>query len=220
MLQQECKLCLCRQAKPALQQSAFFTLKEDMKRISLVNIAHDLIKGILRPGDIAIDATIGNGHDTVFLAEQIAPSGHVYGFDIQQAAINSTQDKFRQALLSDCLTLIHASHADMNDKIPEHLHGKIRVIMFNLGYLPGGDKSVITLTGSTLTALTVAAQILAGNGIITLLAYPGHQGGDQETDQVKNWCEQLDTKQFEVGTIFSTEHKDTAPRLFVIRKLR
>lgn len=190
-----------------------------MKRISLVNTAHDLIRDILHPGDIAIDATVGNGHDTLFLAEQIAPSGRVYGFDIQQAAIDSTREKFRQTQLSDCLTLLHASHADMNEKIPAHHHGKIKAIMFNLGYLPGGNKSVITLTDSTLTALTVAARILTGNGIITLLAYPGHHGGDLETDQVKNWCEQLDTKQFAVSTIYSTEHKDSAPRLFVIRKL-
>lgn len=189
-----------------------------MKRISLVNTAHDLIRDILHPGDIAIDATIGNGHDTLFLAEQVGPSGHVYGFDIQQVAIDSTREKFRQAHLSDCLTLIHASHAGMADKIPAHDHGKIRAIMFNLGYLPGGDKSVITLTDSTLAALTIASRILACNGIITLLAYPGHQGGDLETVQVKNWCEQLDTQQFEVSTIYSTEHKDIAPRLFVIRK--
>ncbi len=191
-----------------------------MKRISLVNTAHDMIRDILRPGDIAIDATVGNGHDTLFLAEQVGPSGQVYGFDIQQAAIDSTLEKLRQAQRSDCLTLIHASHADMSEKIPVQLHGKIKAIMFNLGYLPGGDKSVITQTDSTLTALTVAARILAVNGIITLLAYPGHQGGDLETDQVKNWCEQLDTQQFEVCTIYSTEHKDTAPRLFVILKQR
>jgi tRNA1(Val) A37 N6-methylase TrmN6 len=190
-----------------------------MKRISLVNVAHDLIRDILHPGDIAIDATVGNGHDTLFLAEQTGASGKVYGFDIQQVAIDSTQEKFQQSPL-ECLTLIHASHADMDIKIPEHHHEKIRVIMFNLGYLPGGDKSIITLPDSTLTALTIASRILSPNGIITLLAYPGHQGGDLETDQVKSWCEQLDTEQFEVNTIYSTEHKDTAPRLFVIRKLR
>jgi len=191
-----------------------------MKRISLVNAAHDLIRDILHPGDIAIDATVGNGHDTVFLAEQVGPSGHVYGFDIQQAAIDSTLEKFRQARSPECLTLIHASHADMDERIPTYHHGKVRAIMFNLGYLPGGDKSVITLTDSTLAALTDASRILAVEGIVTLLAYPGHQGGDLETGQVKNWCEQQDTRQFEVSTIYSTEHKDTAPRLFVIRKLR
>jgi hypothetical protein len=190
-----------------------------MKRISLLNTAHDLIRDILHPGDIAIDATVGNGHDTVFLAEQVSPSGQVYGFDIQQAAIDSTREKFRQASTLDCLTLIHASHADLSDKIPPDLHGRINAIMFNLGYLPGGDKSVITQTDSTLTALTVAARILAVNGIITLLAYPGHPGGDQETDRVKIWCEQLNPDQFNVSTLYSTEHKESAPRLFVIRKL-
>jgi hypothetical protein len=190
-----------------------------MKRSSLVNTAHDLIRDILRPGDIAIDATVGNGHDTAFLAEQVGTAGQVYGFDIQQAAIDSTREKFRKNGRPDCLTLFQASHADLNDKIPAHLHGKIKAFMFNLGYLPGGDKNVITLTESTLAALTAAARILAVNGIITLLAYPGHQGGDLETDQVKNWCGQLDARQFGVRTIYSSEHKDTAPRLFVIRKL-
>lgn len=190
-----------------------------MKRISLVKEAHDLIRDNLHPGDIAIDATVGNGHDTVFLAEQVGASGRVYGFDIQQAAIDSTREKFRQAYAMECLTLIHASHALMAEKIPAHYHGKISVIMFNLGYLPGGDKSIITQTDSTLTALTIASRILSPNGIITLLAYPGHQGGDQETDQVKIWCEQLNPDQFNVSTLYSTEHKDSAPRLFVIRKI-
>ena len=190
-----------------------------MKRISLVNAAHDLVRDILRPGDIAIDATVGNGHDTVFLAGQVGPFGQVYGFDIQQAAIDSTREKFGKTGLSNCLTLIHASHADMDNKIPVQLHGKISVIMFNLGYLPGSDKNVITQTDSTLAALTVAKRILAVSGIITLLAYPGHLGGEQETDQVEKWCSHLDTRQFEISTIYSTEHKDSAPRLFVIRKL-
>jgi hypothetical protein len=92
--------------------------------------------------------------------------------------------------------------------------------MFNLGYLPGGDKSVITLTESTLTALTIASRILARDGILTVLAYPGHPGGDSETNQVQCWCEQLNSNQFTVDTFYSTEHKDSAPRLFVLRKLR
>ena len=191
-----------------------------MQPISLVNVAHNLIRGVLHPGAIVIDATVGNGHDTLFLAEQIGSSGRIYGFDIQQAAIDSTRAKFQQTHTPECLTLIHASHAAMDEEVPTQYHGKINAIMFNLGYLPGGDKSVITQTDSTLTALSIASRILSPNGIITLLAYPGHQGGDQETDQVKNWCEQLNPNQINVTTIYSTEHKDSAPRLFVICKLR
>ena len=198
-----------------------------MRRISLVNVAHKLIKDKLHPGDIAIDATVGNGHDTVFLVEKVSPSGRVYGFDIQQAALDSTWAKLQsgcragEKVYSDTflLTLIHASHADMAEKIPAQFHGKISAIMFNLGYLPGGDKNITTRTESTLTALAIASRMLSSNGILTILAYPGHQGGDQESIAVKNWCEQLDEKQFGVRIIYSTEDKVSAPRLYVVDKL-
>ncbi|MGZ8184998.1 MAG: class I SAM-dependent methyltransferase [Methylobacter sp.] len=190
-----------------------------MQRISLVNIAHNLIKENLRPGDIAIDATVGNGHDTLFLAEQISPAGLVYGFDIQQTAIESTRVKSRQANFPECLALIHASHAEMAEKIPARHHGKINACMFNLGYLPGGDKSIITRTESTLTALTVAVRLLSAQAIMTIIAYPGHAGGDQETTQVKNWCEQLSPEQFKISIIYGHEPKDSDPRLFLIRKM-
>jgi predicted methyltransferase len=189
-----------------------------MQRISLVNVAHNLIRDALHPGDISIDATVGNGHDTLFLVEQVSPLGRVFGFEIQQAAIESTKKKFQQKHSLECLTLIQASHADMGDKIPAHYHGNINAIMFNLGYLPGGDKSIITRTDSTVTALNSACRMLSSNGIITVMAYPGHQGGDLETDQVKNWCEQLDEDQFKISIIYSSENKESAPRLFVILK--
>ena len=189
-----------------------------MQRISLVNVAHNLINEVLHPGDIAIDATVGNGYDTLFLAKQVGSSGEVFGFDIQQAAIESTKEKFRQTHCPVCLTLTQASHADMSDKIPFRHHGNIRAIMFNLGYLPGGDKCIITRTDSTITALNCACRMLSGNGIITVLAYPGHQGGDLETDQVKSWCEHLDKDQFKISIVYSSDNKDSAPRLFVIKK--
>ena len=191
-----------------------------MSRISLVNIAHNLIRDVLHPGALVIDATVGNGHDTLFLAEQIGPSGWIYGFDIQQAAIDSTREKFQQAHIPESLTLIHASHADMDEKIPRQHCGKISVIMFNLGYLPGGNKRIITQTDSTLLALNSASRLLKTEGLITILAYPGHVDGDQETEQVKNWCEQLNPDQFNVRTIYGTEQKESAPRLFVVSKRR
>jgi len=189
-----------------------------MQRISLVNTAHTLIKEVLHTGDIAIDATVGNGHDTLFLLEQVSPSGQVFGFDIQQAAIESTQEKSLQIPHPECLTLVHASHADMANRIPVHHHGDISVIMFNLGYLPGGDKTIITCSDSTITALQSASQLVSSQGIITIMAYPGHSGGDLETAQVKNWCNQLDDKHFKSSIIYSSENKASAPILFVVQK--
>jgi hypothetical protein len=90
--------------------------------------------------------------------------------------------------------------------------------MFNLGYLPGADKSVITQIDSTLAALNAACRLLAPRAVITVLAYPGHAGGDLETEQLAAWCRQLDETRFNSEVILSSHDKPSAPRLFVIRK--
>jgi hypothetical protein len=187
--------------------------------LSLTQQTHSILQAHLRDGDLAIDATAGNGHDTLFLAKQVVPSGLVYSFDIQAAAINATHNRLLAADLRTSVLLIQHSHAQMLDYIaPEH-HGKINAVMFNLGYLPRGDKAVITQSDSTLLALNAAIELLAQDGIITVLAYPGHQGGDSETVQVANWCYQLNPERFSFKTILSAEHKDSAPRLFVVQKI-
>ncbi len=187
--------------------------------MSLLKLAHQHIQNILQTGDTAIDATVGNGHDTLFLAEQVGLTGRVYGFDIQAAALSATRTKLQHSQLVDCVTLIQANHADMAVHIPVSVHGKIKACMFNLGYLPNGDKSIITQINSTLSALTIACDLLVPQGMMTILAYPGHVGGDEETASVQAWLEQLDTNQFAVSTIFSAIASPSAPRLFVMKKL-
>jgi hypothetical protein len=189
-----------------------------MKPVSLVSKAHFLVKPCLYPGALAIDATVGNGYDTLFLAEQVGATGKVFGFDIQQAALDTTRSRLDRANLSEYVTLILASHALMAEKIPVPYHGKISAVMFNLGYLPCGDKTIMTLTDSTLPALNSACQLLSSRGIISVLAYPGHAGGDIETDQVKKWCEQLDRKQFTVVVSPAADNKASAPVLITVHK--
>ena len=189
-----------------------------MKRISLVKEAHSLIKCRLNPGAIAIDATAGNGHDTLFLSKQVTATGKVYAFDLQQAALDTTRSRLQQANLLDCLTLIQADHALMTEKIPVQHHGKISAVMFNLGYLPGGDKTIITLASSTLAALNSASRMLSKEGILTVLAYPGHEGGDIETEHVKRWCGQLNKQQFCVSSSDTRENNASEPVLFAIYK--
>ena len=186
-----------------------------MQRISLISIAHQHIAKILKSGDIAIDATLGNGHDALYLKRLVGPTGQVFGFDIQQAAIDATLSHSDSATE---LILIHASHALMAEIIPVKHHGNVKAIMFNLGYLPGGDKSIITQTDSTLSALNAATALLAADGIMTIMAYPGHAGGDLETEQIKHWCEQLDNSHFNYQILYSTVTSATAPRLFILRK--
>ncbi len=189
-----------------------------MKRISLPETAHQIIEALLKDGDIAIDATVGNGHDTQFLARQVGSHGHIYGFDIQQQALNATRKRLSEHLLNDNVTLFHASHAEMQHRIPAECHGIVRAIMFNLGYLPGSDKSVITDAESTIIALTGACRLLARPGILTVLAYPGHTGGDTEMLQVQNWALHLEPTEFRCQIHESSIPKPNAPRLFCIEK--
>ena len=189
-----------------------------MKRISLAEISHNMVRDHLRSGDTAIDATLGNGHDCLFLAECVGEAGHVYGFDIQTQAIEASQHLLRQHQLESRATLIQASHADMCQFIPSSFHGQIAAIMFNLGYLPGTDKTIMTQTQTTLQAIQAACGLLATHGVMTVLAYPGHAGGDQETHALQAWLEQLDDGLFSVETFFSQHHQEHAPRLFVLRK--
>jgi hypothetical protein len=189
-----------------------------MTRTSLLETAHDIVLRHLRPGGIAVDATLGNGHDTVFLAQCVGDVGHVFGFDIQARALDNTRQRLQQQVLETRATLFHVSHAEMLTYIPAKLHGGIQVVMFNLGYLPGGDKNVITRTSSTLDALDAALGLLEEQGVITVLAYPGHTGGDRETEQLVDWCGSLDSRQVAVEIILSSHAKPNSPRLFVIRK--
>ena len=140
---------------------------------------------------IAIDATAGNGHDTLFLARHIQKHGEVFAFDIQKQAIDNTYKRLNEAKLSDNATLYCCGHEQMLEQIPHACVGKVDLIMFNLGYLPHADKTVITHTNTTIQALNASIQLIAPNGRISILAYPGHAGGAHETDAVKLWLEAL-----------------------------
>ncbi len=188
-----------------------------MPRIFLPKLAHELIAEQLQVGDTAIDATVGNGHDSAFLLAQVGLSGHVYGFDIQAAAIAAARHKLTDA---DNVTLIQDSHAQLAQHIrPCHIHN-IMACMFNLGYLPGGDKRVITQAASTLAALTAASELLVVGGLLTVLAYPGHPDGDQETLQVAQWCGQLAPERFSCRVFDSDADNPAAPRLWVLGKAK
>ncbi|OQW70044.1 MAG: SAM-dependent methyltransferase [Proteobacteria bacterium ST_bin11] len=189
-----------------------------MKRISLLELAHDIVGSYLEPGAIALDATLGNGHDTVFLARRVGEAGQVFGFDIQAPALVSSFQRLIQQDLQQRVTLRLASHADVLLHVPKQYHGRVKAAMFNLGYLPGADKAVITHVGSTLAALEAVSGLLAPRAVITVLAYPGHAGGDLEAQQLAAWAQQLDGAPFAVELILSSHDKPTAPRLFVIRK--
>jgi hypothetical protein len=190
-----------------------------MQRISLVEIAHQRVAEVLTPGGIAIDATLGNGYDSVFLAGCVGQTGQVYGFDIQQQALNNTRQRLQEAGLEECAHLFLACHSLLLDFLPVAKRGQIQAIMFNLGYLPGADKTVITQEQTTVKALAAATELLAAPGVLTILAYPGHQGGEQELNAVNDFCTYLSQRSgFRVEIIYSTYQTPKAPLLIVVNK--
>lgn len=184
------------------------------KRISLSEVAHEIVGAHLREGDFAVDATLGNGHDTLHLARCVGAAGRVYGFDIQAKALQATRERLHAHGILERAILCHASHADMAN----HVERPVQAIMFNLGYLPGADKQIVTQTESTLAALGSACGLLASQGVMTVVVYPGHVGGEEEANSVEQWLQQLNPEQYQTEVFFSQYHKTSAPRLFVIRK--
>mgnify|MGYP002626423586 FL=1 len=148
--------------------------------------AHEVVSEAVRPGDTVVDATAGNGHDTLFLARLVGERGKVIAFDVQPAAIESTRRQLEAAGVTERVELHCESHTHMASWAEAD---SVRAVMFNLGYLPGGDHSLITRTTSTLPALDAAADLLAPGGVLTVVCYPGHSGGAEESEAVRAWIE-------------------------------
>lgn len=184
--------------------------------IPLTELAHNLIREVLRPGDAAIDATAGNGYDTQFLAETVGIDGIVYAFDIQPAAITMTAQRLAAAGLTNC-RLILGSHAGLQTELPLGSR-PIKAVMLNLGYLPGGDKQQTTCTETTLAAIHQGLALMSGGGIMTVLAYTGHFGGADEATEVERLLNTLPADHFQVFEPAPASGKKNAPRLFVVLK--
>ncbi len=160
-----------------------------MNHQPLTQIAHSKIARQLHSGDWVIDATAGNGHDTVFLAENVGTAGHVYAFDIQTQAIKATASRLSAVHLQERVTLCHNSHGAIQAHTPSIWHGAVAVIMFNLGYLPHSDKSMITRPDATIPALEQSLCLLKPGGILSIIAYRSHGGGLDESEAVIDWIQ-------------------------------
>ena len=157
----------------------------------LTELAHDVIAGHVHAGDIVIDATMGNGHDTLFLAQLVGENGHVYAFDVQQQAIDQTLARLEMHGVTKQVTLINGNHAEMVELLPPGMAGSVAAVVFNLGYLPGGEKSITTTAGATLHALDASLELVRHGGIISLLVYVGHAGGEEENRAILDWLAML-----------------------------
>jgi SAM-dependent methyltransferase len=152
-----------------------------------VPLSHLLLHRFIQPGNRVVDATCGNGKDTLLLADLVGKQGHVYAFDIQQMALTRTAERLTAQSLQQRVTLLHAGH----ERLLELVKGPQQAIVFNLGWLPGAPHEITTCTPTTLAALDASLRLLAPAGILLITCYPGHCGGDNETAAVLEWCSRL-----------------------------
>jgi predicted methyltransferase len=182
--------------------------------IRATDIAQRLLQPAIAPGDWVADATVGNGHDTLFLADCVGPSGRVFGFDIQETAVVATAAKVS---LLPHVTLFQCGHEHLADRLGATAQNRLAAVMFNLGYLPGGSKDIVTRSDTTLMGLAQAAQLLAVGGLITVVLYPGHDGGAAEAKAVKDYAQRLPAA-FAASHVVRANSVLPAPELMVIER--
>ena len=187
--------------------------------LSAVAYCHALLRQRLLPGDLALDATTGNGHDTHFLAQLIAPDGRVFGFDVQPAAIVATRLLLQHSGVPEaCYELIQGSHATLAEHLPPLACGRLAAAVFNLGYLPGGDKSVITRADTTLPAVRAALDWLRPGGLLLLVLYPGHPGGAEEAQALRDFASSLPSRRWHVTEYRTLNARQAPPTVLALEK--
>lgn len=173
-----------------------------------------LLEDVIKEGDIVIDATMGNGYDTKYLAEKVGENGLVYSFDVQEEAIKSTKKRLEKAELIDRVNLILDGHQNMD----MYVNKEVSCVMFNLGYLPRAKHQVITKPETTLEAIKKSLELLKPNGILSIAIYTGHEGGMEECDEVFGYVSKLDQSEYSVLNCNFVNQINHPPRLIMIEK--
>lgn len=189
----------------------------DSERFVLRNARHlaaDYMIRSIREGDRVIDATMGNGKDTLFLCELVGETGHVYAFDVQEEAVERTKERVKEAGYDGRATLLLAGHETM----AEHVKEPVQAVMFNLGWLPGAEHIVTTKTETTLAAVRAACGLIAPGGIVTVCVYPGHEEGTRELSALLDYAALLDVRRFNVAHHRFLNASLQTPQLILIQK--
>lgn len=181
----------------------------------ITELVHETLVLYIKDYDKVIDATVGNGYDTLFLANLVKEEGCVIGVDIQNEALRNTQKLLDEHDISKSVVLYQIGHEKLDGVISEDWYGCVSCVMFNLGYRPGGDKKVITLSETTIMGLNLSLKIIKPGGLISIVVYPDHKGGAEEASKVNAWVESLNFELFEtIQEVISTK----GPKWYLIQK--
>jgi len=178
------------------------------------HLAADYMLRSVRSGDRVVDATMGNGKDTLFLCELVGEAGHVYAFDVQAEAVERTRSRIEEAGFTQRTTLLLAGHETM----AEHVPAGVQAVMFNLGWLPGAEHIVTTKTNTTLEAVRAAVSLIAPGGIVTVCVYPGHEEGTRELSALLAYAGSLSVREFNVAHHCFLNASLQTPQLILIQR--
>ena len=173
-----------------------------------------ITKEYIRSGDTVVDATCGTGQDTVQLAQAVGGKGLVYAFDVQQEALNLTEERLLAEGIGN-VNLIHDSFTKMANYVSKE---SASVVVFNLGYLPGGDHNITTNAEDTIEGLTSALDTIRHGGIVTVVLYDGHEEGTREKKRVLEWAQALDSAKHHTAYVSMTNQNNNPPEILWITK--
>src|SRR6056297_977572 len=179
-----------------------------------VEFSHWLFSNFIDNNKIFVDATCGNGNDTLFLAEKVSSQGKIYAFDIQKEAVQITKEKFDNIDYDFDIDFI----VDGHENIDSYLENKIDGIIYNLGYLPGSQKDIKTEKVTTIKSLKKALELLSQVGLIVIVIYTEHQGGNEEKEAVLDFASKLDYKKYNVLHYHFINQKKNPPEVIGIKK--
>lgn len=183
---------------------------------SALDIAHKMITQMVKPGMLCIDATAGNGHDTEFLCSLVGESGKVIAMDIQQTAVDNTKARLEQAGFTDRAEVFCMSHSDM-ELVAEP--NSADCIVFNFGWLPGGDHNVFTRAETSVPAIEKAVSIIKPGGLLVLCVYYGRNNGYSERDAIINFVSNLESRYYAVMKCdFLNRHNDPPFPIFIVKE--
>ncbi len=164
-----------------------------MKNYQITSFVHHFLEDHVQPGDFCIDATMGNGNDTVLLSRLAGEQGKVVAFDIQQMALDNTLMRFQAEICASIYEVILDSHETMSGYAKEE---SVSCITFNLGYLPGGDHAKATRADSSIRAIETGLALLKKKGLMTVCIYSGGDSGFEEKEAVLSYIKGLDAKKY------------------------
>jgi SAM-dependent methyltransferase len=184
---------------------------------SHLDLAHLYWQKLLNMGDIVVDATCGNGHDTLFLARLVLDDqkGELLAIDVQEEAIVASQQRLKEALSLEQykrIRWLHGSHATFPSELKD-----VTLFVYNLGYLPGGDKNKTTQTDTTLKSIEKALELLKAGGAVSITCYPGHAEGDKEQKALLEYAQTLSPADWSVS-FHQWNNRNHSPALLLIQK--